>query len=84
VIHHPRRRRQRSRQRSNGRQHHAPDGSHPRIPQEFLAEERQALGDRWYRQEYECSFEATVGAVFRPEDIAACARDDVEVLDLGL
>src|SRR5262249_34618642 len=28
----------------------------PRITREFLAEERQALGERWYRQEYLCSF----------------------------
>ncbi len=37
----------------------------PRISKEFLDEEREALGDRWYRQEYECSFEDMVGAVFR-------------------
>jgi hypothetical protein len=36
----------------------------PRISAEFLEEERAALGDRWYRQEYECSFEETVDAVF--------------------
>jgi hypothetical protein len=54
----------------------------PRIPQEFLAEERLALGDRWYRQEYECSFEDTVAAVFLSEDIAAMARDDIQPLEL--
>jgi intein/homing endonuclease len=31
----------------------------PRISPEFLAEERKALGDRWYRQEYECHLPAT-------------------------
>jgi hypothetical protein len=47
----------------------------PRIGADFLAEEREALGDRWYRQEYECSFEDMVGAVFRQQDIdAAFAR----------
>ncbi|HZZ80266.1 MAG TPA: terminase family protein [Gemmataceae bacterium] len=29
----------------------------PRISASFLAEERRALGERWYRQEYLCSFE---------------------------
>src|SRR5207237_3659232 len=28
-----------------------------RIPPEFLAEERRALGESWFRQEYCCSFE---------------------------
>jgi len=42
----------------------------PRISQEFLAEERRVLGERWFAQEYLCSFAASVGAVFRPEDIA--------------
>jgi hypothetical protein len=43
----------------------------PRIDPAFLAEERAALGDRWFRQEYECSFEDIVGAVFSGEDLAA-------------
>jgi hypothetical protein len=49
----------------------------PRITPAFLAEERQALGDRWYRQEYFCSFEQAVDAVFREEDIQAVLRHDV-------
>jgi hypothetical protein len=40
-----------------------------RIPREFLAEERRSLGERWYRQEYECSFEDMIGAVFSQADI---------------
>jgi hypothetical protein len=45
-----------------------------RIPPSFLEEERLALGERWFLQEYMCSFEETVDAVFRQEDIdAACA-----------
>jgi hypothetical protein len=55
----------------------------PRIPAEFLAEERRSLGERWYRQEYECSFEDTVDAVFRSEDIAAALSDSVKPLILG-
>jgi hypothetical protein len=55
----------------------------PRIPPSFLKEEREALGERWYRQEYECSFEDTVGAVFAQADIHAALTDDVEPLFLG-
>jgi Terminase large subunit, T4likevirus-type, N-terminal len=43
----------------------------PRITAEFLAEERTALGPRWYRQEYECSFEDAIDSVFSTEDIEA-------------
>jgi hypothetical protein len=49
----------------------------PRIPAEFLAEERAALGERWYRQEYECSFEETVDAVFAEADILAAVGADL-------
>jgi len=51
-------------------------GECPRIPAEFLAEERRALGERWYRQEYECSFEDTIDAVFSHDDILAALCDD--------
>jgi hypothetical protein len=36
----------------------------PRISAEFLASERRALGESWYRQEYCCSFEALQGVVY--------------------
>jgi hypothetical protein len=52
----------------------------PRITAEFLAEERQALGERWYRQEYGCSFEDTIDAVFSHEDIRAALSSDVKPL----
>jgi len=52
----------------------------PRITPEFLAEERQSLGERWYRQEYECSFEDTVGAVFAQADIDAATREPIPSL----
>jgi hypothetical protein len=52
----------------------------PRISAEFLAEERQALGERWFRQEYLCSFEDAVDAVFSHSDIQACLSDTVEPL----
>ena len=52
----------------------------PRITREFLAEERRALGDRWYAQEYQCSFESTVDAVFDYRDIQAALSDEVKPL----
>jgi hypothetical protein len=55
----------------------------PRISPEFLDEERRSLGERWYRQEYLCSFEDVVGAVFAWEDIQAALSPDVEPLALG-
>jgi len=52
----------------------------PRITKEFLAEERRALGDRYYRQEYGCDFVETVDAVFSFEDIQAARSSDIEPL----
>lgn len=50
----------------------------PRIPADFLEEERRALGPRWFNQEYHCSFEDAVDAVFSQADIAAAMRPDVK------
>lgn len=52
----------------------------PRIPAAFLADERRAMGERWFRQEYLCSFEDAVGAVFSYEAISAALSDDVPPL----
>ena len=38
------------------------------------------MGPRWFRQEYFCSFEDAIDAVFRYEDIQAAIRDDVQPL----
>jgi hypothetical protein len=35
---------------------------------EYLVGERRAMGERWFNQEYNCSFEDVVGAVF-PEEL---------------
>jgi Terminase large subunit, T4likevirus-type, N-terminal len=43
----------------------------PRIPKEFLAEERASMGERWFPQEYLCSFEDPLGAVFSADVIKA-------------
>jgi hypothetical protein len=47
----------------------------PRITADFITEEERSLGERWVRQEYECSFEALEGLVY-PELESRCARDD--------
>ena len=41
----------------------------PRISAEFLEEQRQLLGDRWFRQEHCCSFEETIDQVFDTESV---------------
>jgi hypothetical protein len=51
-----------------------------RISADFLAEERQAIGERWYRQEYECSFEDVIDAVFAESDIRAALSSAVKPL----
>jgi hypothetical protein len=57
-----------------------------RIDPAFLAEERAALGERFYRQEYECSFENVIDAVFRSEDIESLIHtlDDADCLPFVL
>lgn len=52
----------------------------PRIPPEFLAEERASLPARVFRQEYECSFEETEDQVFSYEEIEGAMSDDVAPL----
>jgi hypothetical protein len=51
-----------------------------RITPEFLEEERQAIGERWFKQEYECSFEETIDSVFRHADIHGALTPDVKPL----
>jgi hypothetical protein len=52
----------------------------PRIPPAFLAEEREALGEWWFAQEYECRFMEAVDSVFTSELIKAALSDEVEPL----
>jgi len=52
----------------------------PRITPEFLAEERKAIGDRWFVQEYFCEFTESIGAVFSSRDIQRAMDDDVKPL----
>jgi hypothetical protein len=52
----------------------------PRIPREFLTEEREALGRWWYAQEYECCFMEAVDSLFSAELIEAALSDEVTPL----
>ncbi len=49
----------------------------PRISQEFLEEERRAMGDWWYSQEYMCEFRESTDSVFSHESIVRAVRSDV-------
>jgi len=51
-----------------------------RISASFLQEEKMALPRRIYRQEYECSFEATEDQVFSLEDVDRAISDDIAPL----
>ena len=52
----------------------------PRIPPEFLEEEREALPSWVYRQEYECSFEETEDQVFTTEMVERAVTSEVTPL----
>lgn len=52
----------------------------PRITPEFLAEERLAMPDFWFRQEYGCEFTETTDQLFRREDLEAALSDDIAPL----
>jgi phage FluMu gp28-like protein len=52
----------------------------PRISPEFLEEERRALPERVFRQEYLCSFEETEDQVFAYADVEAALSDEVAPL----
>jgi hypothetical protein len=54
----------------------------PRISPQFLAEERRALGERWFNQEYRCEFSECLDAVFSWADIQAAMSDDIKPLIL--
>jgi len=50
----------------------------PRISAEFLAEEKKALPEAWYAQEYEGLFVESLDQVFRYEDVQRALCDDLE------
>jgi hypothetical protein len=54
----------------------------PRITQAFLDSERKALGEYFYRQEYECQFVDSAHQLFRSSDIERAISDEVKPLFL--
>jgi hypothetical protein len=53
----------------------------PRIAAEFLAAERRSIGERWFRQEYDCEFLEAIGAVFSGADIDAAFVPSGRILE---
>jgi hypothetical protein len=52
----------------------------PRISPEFLAEEREALGERWFLMEYFGVFGDALDSVFRESDIKVALANDLQPL----
>jgi hypothetical protein len=58
----------------------APATECARIPAAFLEEERRAMGERWFRQEYLCEFADTDDTVFDSALVDAAITDRVQPL----
>lgn len=58
--------------------HRIPASECPRISATFLEEERSALGEWFFRSEYECEFGDAQAAAFNSVEIEACYSDDCE------
>jgi hypothetical protein len=54
----------------------------PRIDRAFLEQERRAIGERWFAQEYECQFMETLDAVFAYADIQAALEGTGRIVSL--
>jgi hypothetical protein len=52
----------------------------PRIPRDFLDEQRRTMTDRVFRQEYLCEFTETEQSVFREDLIRRAIRPDIKPL----
>jgi len=55
----------------------------PRITPEFLEEERRALGEWWWRQEYMCEFTETIDQVFSYDLVMSAISNEVKPLFSG-
>jgi hypothetical protein len=53
-----------------------------RITKEFLEEEKRALGDWWFSQEYLCQFRDTTDSLFKYDDVMASLDDDLEAWEM--
>ncbi len=49
-----------------------------RITQAFLDEERHTIGDRWFRQEYQCEFLELEGALFSADLVSSLFDKDIK------
>ncbi len=56
----------------------------PRISPEFLQQERKALGESWYRQEYLASFEESAYALVPYEVIQRAIDPSLKMLDINI
>lgn len=56
----------------------------PRIKADFLAEERRALGDWLYRQEYFGEFVETKDQLFHYDEVMQAITDDVKPIEFGV
>ena len=52
----------------------------PRIPREFLAEERRSMGERVFRQEYLCEFGDLREGVFNMDSVKRAFKSDIPAL----
>jgi len=55
----------------------------PRITPEFLSEERKAMSERFYKQEYMCQFSSTDDSLFSNELIENSLTDEIEIYTPG-
>ena len=56
----------------------------PRITADFLEQEKKAIGEFWFRQEYLCEFLEPEGSLFSLEEIEDAFSDEVEGWDISI
>ena len=61
----------------------APATANPRIPKEFLEEERSEMGSMWFQQEYLCEFVDSGLGVFHQALVEAALDETVKRLNVG-
>jgi hypothetical protein len=52
----------------------------PRYTKEKLEQQRQSMGERWYRQEFELSFEGSVDSAFNPSEVRRAFKNTTGAL----
>lgn len=63
--------------------HEVPATDVPRIPADFLEEERRILPETWFEREYMCRFVDESGGVFKHEHIIGAFDPELTALELG-